>query len=104
MDEIEVIDVTTELIGERRQEWREGYDSGIKQGVTRILQSDALAQLAFDFKVLRICSDAMAETAVQREKLLAHWKAEAQWWREEHDKVHAEYCAFVKEVARRFGK
>lgn len=101
-DEPSVRDVTLEILGERRQEWRDGFESGVKQGTTRVLQSDALAQIALELKVTRTFNDAMAEVAHQRERLLAHWKSEAQWWREEHDRVHAEYCAFVKDCARRF--
>lgn len=99
-----IVDVTAEIIGERREDYRAGFDSGLRQGAIRVMQSDAMAQLAFDLKVLRICSDAMADVAVQRERLLAHWKSEARWWREEHDRVSAEYSAFVKEMARRFAK
>ena len=99
-DEILVTDVTTELIGERRQEWRDGYDSGMRSGTQRVLQSSALEQLMLELTLQR----AMTDVAMQRERLLQHWKSEAQWWREEHDRVHAEYCAFVKEMARRLAK
>lgn len=99
-----VVDVTAELIGERREEWRSGFDAGLRDGARRVMHSDAMGQLAFDLKVLRICSDAMADVAVQRERLLAHWKSEAQWWREEHDRVRDEYHAFTREMVRRFAK
>lgn len=99
-DEILVTDVTTELLGERRQEWRDGFDSGIRAGTSRTLQSNALTQLALE---LTLYKSALA-VAEQRERLLAHWKSEAQWWREEHDRVSAEYTSFVKEMARRFAK
>lgn len=104
MDAVAVVDVTMEIIGERREDYRAGFDSGLRQGAIRVMQSDAMAQLAFDLKVLRICSDAMADHAAQRERLLAHWKAEAQWWREEHDRVHREFCEFTSYVANRFCK
>ena len=99
-----VIDITAEIVGERRQEWRDGFDVGVKQGTARVLNSDALCQLALGLKVHKALNEAMAEAAEQREKLLAHWKAEAQWWREEHDRVSADYTAFVKAMARRLGK
>jgi hypothetical protein len=99
-EEILVVDVTSELIGERREEWRAGFDSGMKQGTSRVLQSGALEQIVLELSLQRATTD----VAVQRETLLAHWKTEAQWWREEHDKVHAEYCAFVKEIGRSFCK
>lgn len=100
MDEIEVVDVTTELIGERRQEWRDGFEIGMRSGTQRVLQSNAVEQIALELTLLRAATDVSA----QREKLLEHWKAEARWWREEHDRVHAEYCEFVKEMARRLAK
>lgn len=96
-----VVDVTTEMIGERREEYHAGFDSGLRQGATRVLQSDALGQLALSLRVHKALNEAMCDVAHQRETLLAHWKAEAQWWREEHDRVSAEYSAFVKEMARR---
>lgn len=102
--EVLVTDVTVELIGERREEWRDGFDSGLREGGRRVMYSDTLQQLALELKVTRVMNEAMCEVAHQRERLLAHWKAEAQWWREEHDKVSAEYSAFVKEMARRFAK
>lgn len=95
--DVAIVDVTTELIGERREEWRDGFDSGMKQGTSRVLQSSAVEQLALELTLYRAALDVSA----QREKLLAHWKAEAQWWREEHASVSAEYAAFVKEIARR---
>lgn len=100
MDEIEVVDVTTELIGERRQEWRDGFEIGMRSGTQRVLQSNAVEQIALELTLLRAATDVSA----QREKLLEHWKAEARWWREEHDRINSEYTAFVKEMARRLAK
>jgi hypothetical protein len=54
MANVEVIDVTSELIGERREEYREGFDAGLRQGTTRFLQSDAMHQIAFELKLLRV--------------------------------------------------
>jgi hypothetical protein len=104
MDETEVIDVTTEIIGERREEYRAGVESGLRQGAQRVLQSDALMQISLSLQVSRAIADAALEVGTQRERLLQHWKVEAQWWREEHDKIHREYCEFVKQVARMVGK
>lgn len=103
-DEPSVKDVTLEILGEQRQEWREGFDSGIRAGVQRVLQSDAMEQIAFELKVQRVVNDGMIQVAEQRERLLAHWKAEAQWWREEHDKVHAQFCEYAKAIERKFCK
>lgn len=53
LDDVAVIDVTAEMVGERRAEWRDGYEAGIKVGTQRVLQSDALAQIAAEIKLLR---------------------------------------------------
>src|SRR5687768_14442782 len=101
MAEAMAIDVTLveQIVGDRRPaDWKEGLDLGLD------VSSKRVAQLSLD---LSLCRTKLAEArsgAEERERLLQHWKAEAQWWREEHDKVHAEYCAFVKEVARRVAK
>lgn len=46
-------DVTLELLGEQRQEWRDGFDAGVKSGVLRIMQSETLIQLASELALLR---------------------------------------------------
>jgi hypothetical protein len=102
MDAVAIVDVTAELIGERRADYHAGRDDGLLEGTRRVLNSDALVQIAFELTVQRVVNDGMIQVAEQREKLLAHWKAEAQWWREEHDKVHAEYCEFAKAIERKF--
>lgn len=53
LDEIAVVDVTAEMLGERREEYRAGVDAGIRVGTQRVLQSDALAQITFELKILR---------------------------------------------------
>jgi len=99
-EEVLVTDVTTEMLGERRDEWRDGFDSGQKSGTQRVLQSDALEQLVLELVMQR----ATVGVAIQRERLLEHWKAEARWWHEEHDRLSAEHTAFVSEMVRRFAK
>ena len=44
-----------------------------------------------------------AHVAVLRHEL-NRWRREAQWWHEEHDRVHKEYCEFVTEMAQRLPK
>jgi hypothetical protein len=43
-----------------------------------------------------------ARTATARQQA-ERWKAEAAWWREEHDRVHREFCEFVAYVADKYG-
>jgi hypothetical protein len=102
LDDIAVVDVTAEILGERREEWRDGFDAGIKQGTTRVLQSDAMEQIAFDLTIHRVVVNGMIQVAEERERLLAHWKAEAQWWQEEHARVFEEFREFAKAVERKF--
>lgn len=97
-----VIDVTfaEQLVGDkdRSASWDEGLEVGLDFSGKRV------AQLTLD---LSECRTKLAEAiggSEERERLLQHWKSEAQWWREEHDRVHQEYCEFAKEMARRFAK
>lgn len=102
MSDPTVVDVTfaERLVGKKDQpeSWKEGLDVGLEFGGKRI------AQLTLD---LSLCRTKLAQSLSgnqERERLMQHWKSEAQWWREEHDRVHAEYCAFVDEMAKRFAK
>ena len=51
--EVLIRDVTPELLGEIRQEWRDGFDAGIKTGALRIMDSAALQQIASELVLLR---------------------------------------------------
>ena len=81
-----------------------GYDAGLKRGAVSYFASPMMEQLSLEITVNRIAIEAMSQAAEQMERLLSHWKAEAAWWKEEHDRVHDEYCATVADLARRFGK
>jgi hypothetical protein len=104
LDDVAIVDVTAEVVGERRVEWQAGVDYGLKQGTNRFLQSPAMQQIAFDLTLHRLVVDGMLKVAEERERLLAHWKAEAQWWREERDRIHAEFCEYAKAIERKFLK
>lgn len=52
-DEPLIVDVTTELIGERRQEWRDGFNAGMRAGTRQVLESDTLEGIALELTVLR---------------------------------------------------
>lgn len=96
-----VRDVTfaEQLVGGARPEsWKEGLDLGLDFSGKRN------AQLTLDLSLTRTKLASALSAAHERERLLLHWKAEAQWWREEHDRVSGEYCAFVADIARRFAK
>ena len=45
-------------------------------------------------------SEAKAASSRQQAE---RWKAEAQWWREEHERVHREFSDFVLYVASELG-
>ena len=72
----------------------------MKRGAASYFQSRVTEQLALELTVSRIAIQAMTGAAEQRERLLAHWRSEAAYWKTEHDRVHADYCAFVKEIGR----
>lgn len=98
MAEALAVDVTLaeQIVGDRHPaNWKEGLDLGLDVSGRRV------AQLALDLSLCRAKLAKALTGAEERERLMQHWRAEAQWWREQHDEVHAEYCAFVKEVARR---
>ena len=84
-------------------ERKRAFEAGRKLGATTYFQSPVMEQLAMELKLLRTLHDSHCTAAEQRETLLAHWKAEARWWREEHDRVSNEFSGFVKEIARKCG-
>jgi hypothetical protein len=102
MGEPAVVDVTfaERLLGkeERSAHWKEGLDLGLDFSGKRI------AQLTLDLSLTRTKLAEARNGNEERERLLQHWKSEAQWWHEEHDKIRDEYHAFVKEMARRFAR
>lgn len=83
---------------------RQSYQAGLRRATAGYINSPLMEQLSLELTVTRAVVSAMSQVAQQRETLLLHWKGEAAWWRAEHDKVHGEYCAFVKEMARRFAR
>ena len=103
-EEILIQDVTAELVGERQQEYYDGFDYGIRKGVSRVLESRPLGQLALELKVTRVVLDAVSAAAEQRERELAMWKGEASLYRGEYERVSAEFTAFVKAIAARCTK
>jgi hypothetical protein len=76
-EEILVTDVTAEVVDERREEWRAGYDSGIRAGTTRVLQSHAVLAMAFELKLLRAALKGVQGLVAELEHQAEywHWKA-----------------------------
>lgn len=52
-DEVLVTDVTTQILGEQREEWRAGYDAGLRAGARRVIESQALEQIVIELVLLR---------------------------------------------------
>lgn len=111
MDEIPIVDVTDELIGERREEWRAGCDAGRTMGVRSVLRAKdggypdgmtCVEQMAFDLKIHRVVVNGLLDAAEQRELLIQHLKNELQWWREEHTALQLEFVEYAKAVERKF--
>jgi hypothetical protein len=75
-----VLDVTMELLGERREEWHAGYDAGLRSGAKRVLESEMLAQIVTELLLLRevahrlgVKADYWAERAQTMELEAEHW-------------------------------
>jgi hypothetical protein len=62
-DEPLVRDVTLEILGEQRQEWRDGYDAGLKAGSQRVLQSQMIEDIALEVKMLRLAVTSLGQQA-----------------------------------------
>jgi hypothetical protein len=89
---------------DQREARRWAYEAGVKRGAASFFQSPVMEQLSLEIALTKATLRAVSDAAIQRERLLLHWKNEAQWWRAEHDKVSAEYSNFVKQAARLLGK
>jgi len=76
----------------------------MRRGLAGYINSPLMEQLSLELTVTRAAIEAMSGVAAQREVLILHWKAEASWWREESQRISAEYTAFVAEMARRFAR
>jgi hypothetical protein len=76
----------------------------MRRSLTTYLNSPLMTQLSLELTLTRVTITAMSQAAEQRERVVSHWKAEARWWREEHDRVSSEYTTFVREMARRVRK
>lgn len=102
MAEPAVVDVTfaEQLVGkeERSAHWKEGLDLGLDFSGKRN------AQLTLDLSLCRTKLVKALSGNEERERLLQHWKSEAAYWLEEHNRVRDEYHAFAKEMVRRFVK
>ena len=90
--------------GWKQDDRKAAYEAGMKRGAVSYFSSKAMEQLSMELTVLRVTVGAMTGAAEQTERLLSHWKAEARFWKEQHDKVHDEYCATISELARKYVK
>ena len=75
LDAVAVVDVTAEMLGERREEYRAGVDAGLRQGTQRVLQSEAIEAIASEVQTLRALVDAMTEVAHEREKVIDWYRS-----------------------------
>jgi hypothetical protein len=56
---------------ERREEWRAGFDSGVKAGTTRYFNSPVMETIAVELTLLRTLYAAVCDELEQRDKVLA---------------------------------
>jgi hypothetical protein len=72
-----VIDVTIEILGGRREDWRDGYEAGIRSGTQRVLQSEAVLSMAFELTLLRAVTKGLQGLVAELEHQAEywHWKA-----------------------------
>ena len=85
-DEPRVTDVTEEVIGARRADWRDGFDSGLRTGARRVIESQTLEQVVIELKLLRVlyaaACDALADAQYQITVLEAELDYRAPGWDE----------------------
>lgn len=102
MAEPAVVDVTFAAqlaeVGEQPAPFHEGLDMGLEFSAKRN------AQLTLDLSEARTKLAKALSASEQRERLAQHWKAEAEMWKGEAQRIGDEYSAFVREMARRFRK
>ena len=82
-------DVTEEILGERRAEWRDGYESGLKAGVQRTLQSHALEDIAMELKMLRTLYGATCAALADAQSQVSVLEAELDYRAPGWDRVAA---------------
>jgi DNA polymerase III psi subunit len=54
---------TERTASERREEWRAGYDSGLKHGAARYFNSPLMEQLALELTLLRATAESLGKQA-----------------------------------------
>ena len=79
-DEPLIKDVTAEILGERREEWRDGFDAGVKVGSRRILESPTLEQMAAELLLLRDVAERLGKKADYWMRKSDEFEAEATHW------------------------
>lgn len=82
-------DVTDELLGERRAEWRDGYESGLKAGTQRTLQSHALEDIAMELRLLRVLYAGVCEALDEAQHQVGVLEAELDYRAPGWDRVAA---------------
>jgi hypothetical protein len=87
--EILVTDITAELVGERREEWRDGVDYGLKQGTNRVLQSPAMQEIALELELLRALYAATCEALDEAQHQIGVLEAELDYRAPGWDRVAA---------------
>lgn len=102
MAEPAVVDVTfaeqLSGIAEQPAPFHEGLDMGLEFSGKRV------AQLTLDLSETRTKLAKALTASEQRERLAQHWRAEAEMWRGEAERIGDEFSAFVREMARRLRK
>lgn len=79
-DEPLVKDVTTEILGASRVEWREGFDMGVRTGTRRVLESQPLGEIAVELLILRAAAANLSEKADYWMRKADEFETEATYW------------------------
>lgn len=79
-DEPLVKDVTAEILGEIRAEWREGFDSGLRVGGRRVLESQCVEQIVTELVLLRQVAAKLGEKADYWMQRSDQFELEATYW------------------------
>jgi hypothetical protein len=80
--EILIKDVTMEILGESRAEWRRGFDAGLRSGAQRVLESQCMGQIVTELILLREVAAKLGEKCDYWTRRAEEMELEATHWHE----------------------
>lgn len=80
--EVLIKDVTMEILGEQRAEWRSGFDAGLRTGAQRVLESSCMGQIVAELILLREVAAKLGEKCDYWMRRSDEMELEATHWHE----------------------